>query len=114
MKHIMKLENFVENTNIKSDPHIGDYVICDPGALIQDLHYFISNHVGQYARNSINSFGDFPYIIYYEDAPIGMIKNEEDAGNEDKHIGFCREEILFFSSDKEDCEAYIAAKKYNL
>jgi len=94
-------------------PEIGDYVICDSDELVSRVADFISTHIGRYVIK-INS-NAFPYIIYYEEAPSGLIEEEDiDPNNRDKHIGFSKKEILFFSKNKEDCEAYLAAKKYNL
>ena len=115
MKYIKKFENIKEI-------QVGDYVICDEGYLLisdDDFDYFLRNNVGK----CINIVGS-EYIIEYKNIPSNIEnyfrfdRNGSYNNLNPWNITNCRRmdisEIIFHSENKEDCEAYISANKYNL
>lgn len=90
MKYIKTYENLEE-------PQIGDFVVINVSH-ITNFKDFIENNVGKIIKTDAHI--NWPYEIQYD-----IIK---------KSIITSRKEILYFSKNKEDCEAYLASKKYNL
>lgn len=99
-----------QDSPLIEDLEIGDYVICyEQMELIRD---FISNNVGQYVMD--RGFDEkFRYLIKYENIPTSISDYLTDDGNKN-----CRRmasyEIVKWSKNKEELEAELAAKKYNL
>lgn len=135
MRYIKKFENFERN-----QPEIGDYVICDiynvflnyyrypedykfsPRTI--NLMKYVSNKVGQII--DYESKKDYEYIIKY-DIPEKFLnkfreyrrqkrlnKDNIDRWLQGQIYSVNREDILFYSKDKELCETYIESKKFNL
>ena len=63
-------------------------------------------------RFLIRDVQHFKYLIKYEDLPEELRWSFYD--DEENCRRMAKKEILFWSKDKEACEAYLAAKKYNL
>lgn len=113
MKYIKTYED------LNDEPQIGDYVVCSEEGkediLPEDNSYgvyeFTSNNVGQYVKYR-GSVQHFKYLIKYEDLPEELRWSFYD--DEENCRRMAKKEILFWSKDKEACEAYLAAKKYNL
>ena len=103
MKYIKTYEQNIE-------PQVGDYVICQDGSYSVENNYekktFISNNIGKIIKYDTGS-ASYPYIVYYETAPSNYF-----TMGKTRPMG--RNEIMHFSKNKEDCEIYLAAKKYNL
>ena len=100
----------------KNSLQVGDYVVCDETlsnnfTLGSEVNIFLSNNVGQYIidRKTLS----FPYLIKYKNVP----KRLKDVFHDDNITG-CRcmkyFEIIFWSSNEDDCEAFIMARKYNI
>jgi len=110
--------------HLNDTPTVGDYVICDENNNVNDndriFNYFLSNNLGK----CINIVGS-EYIIEYDNIP-SKIKHYfhvwKGYRSKDKRYKAvttnCRKmnrnEIIYFSNNKEDCEAYLTAKKYNI
>ena len=96
----MKYIKTYEFNNIKDEPQIGDYVVCNNERSIpSDDEYPIEDFIGKIIgieRSSIKVF----YKIEFEDVEDWWY--------------FYFQDILYFSSNKKDCETFITAKKYNL
>ena len=120
MKHLKLYESF------EKEPQIGDYVICEDSLVNargkrgvhdeNDFIDFITNNVGQYIaeNNGEYSFSyQFRYVIKYENIPKNIVGYFTNGRFEDVR-GMKREEILYFSPNKEDLDLIINAKKYNL
>jgi len=102
MKHLKTYEKL-------NEPQIGDYVICEESSQIGDKRtiQFISNNIGQFIKwNTYPNSSRYPFIIYYETASVNLFSKKTREMN--------LKEIIYFSKNKEDCEDYLAAKKYNL
>ena len=103
----------------KKGPQIGDYVVCKDSLFEEDeMVNFFANNIGRYIKRNTPPYhyalSEFKYIIRYKNVPKDL-RSQFEVDIEDRFIrGMRRDEILFFSSNKEDCEIFINAKKYNL
>ena len=116
MKHIKKYEN---NNTLE----VRDYVICKPKSVAggQKNRDFYNNNIGKFAKylyGGRDVVDDFKYCIEYADVTHENMKYNHDF---DWELGVrmpCsrveRTEIIAFSKNKEDLEAYIESKNYNL
>ena len=119
MKYIKTYEDMiVDNEN---EPQIGDYVIVYAdfnrtldGNVFQNVDFdhklknYINNEIGKVIR-----YNDFApkYLVQYENMLPSYFDKVTD---EMDRISFFSAEIDFWSSNKEDCEVYLASKKYNI
>ena len=112
MKHLKTFENL--NT-----PQVGDYVIVMEHTLAHPLEIgFYENNIGRivdiklypHLKDSFDHL-NWDYWIKFDDDAPGLFSTGYFI---DGIRPFYRKEIIFFSPDKEVCEAYINAKKYNL
>jgi len=92
MKHLKTFEN------ISKGPQVGDYVVCETD---QEKVYaqFVRSNVGLITR--IIFLSSYPYEIEYSHTFLGT-------------QFFYRNEIVFWSKNKKDCEMFLDANKYNL
>jgi len=94
------------------EPEIGDYVICDPD--FRNLFNFINNNIGQIINYPSTTD---KYVIKYENVPESIYSffdvNISLSGHTYKRY-FQRDEIIYWSKNKEDLEHLIQSKKYNL
>jgi hypothetical protein len=103
----MKYLKLFENIN---EPQIGDYVLCkEMDSNDKKLLEFIDNNVGRIVdtKPETDVFTEL-FVIKYKNIPF-----DNNWQNKNTRY-FLREEILFWSKDKEDCEAFLNAKKYNI
>ena len=110
MRHIIKLESY---TDMESGPHVGDYVVCHEEGT-GNLCLFLDSNIGNFLYTKNGSC-----LIEYYDVPRDLIRSfrhgDERKIYEDRNIRrMFRKEIIYWSSNREDCEAFLAAKKYNL
>jgi len=115
MKYLKKFED----TNV-DEPKVGDYVIIsdsmDYGSHIYDAYvYFVNNNIGKLysIKNEYSDYSDYYRVLFYnipKDAEEWFSENYDG----DKYIIVDREDIVYWSKNKEDLEPYIQAKKYNL
>lgn len=103
MKYIKKYEIRKYNR-----PRVLDYVICKEGTHLITPDYiknFINNNIGQIV--GFDKTADNQYIVKYENPPKG-----------DEFIDDCRwfnrDEIIYYSPNKEELKLKLATKKYNL
>ena len=120
MKYLIIYENF------KKEPETGDYVICKEKSLIKDVDVcdFISNNIGRifhYINNDeLDEYSvskDYRYIIKYDNVPANINKyfrGMEGFKQPEKSRRMSRDEIIYWSKNREDLEAILDAKKYNL
>jgi hypothetical protein len=115
MKYIKSYErNFLKTyEEIKEEPQIGDYVVCTESR-IQNMKQintapfttFISNNIGKLIKylepNQL-------YSVKYKNIPDNIKNFFENS----THF-FIKEDILYFSKNKEHLEDIIKADKYNL
>jgi hypothetical protein len=104
MKYLKKFE---ENEN---EPQVGDYVICKEMKYPDDdFVYFLNTHIGR-IKNYVNMNDTlYPYEIEFEEKlPRSSLKSRN----------FIRNEIIYWSKNKEDVIDYIEMmnniNKYNL
>jgi hypothetical protein len=101
----MKYLKLFENIN---GPKVDDYVICcDKTESNPEFDNYLLDAIGQIKR--INEF----YYVEFENFPFGR-KNNLTSYAIQHPVNFSREEILFWSKDKEKCEIFLSIKKYNL
>ena len=119
----MKYLKLYEDLN--DGPKLGDYVICTYEKYNSEpLNKFLSENIGQVVdfdidkrisgkmdlysmRKSYPEFIEYP-IKYDTDSNI------KEFFNSSNFRYFEKESVLFYSSDKEECEVYLSAKKYNI
>lgn len=117
MKYIKYYENI-------KGPEIGDYVVCNEYTKNYNdpiLINFINNNIGQYIFNYEGN-GPYTYVIRYKNIPDEIKKDffVEVKLNNIVHseTPTCRIQsithIIYWSSNKEDCELFLASKKYNI
>jgi hypothetical protein len=111
MKHVKKYEAH----NIR--PKVGDYVICEELSSYysksdnyEKLIDFINSSVGQIKSIGVNEL----YVIEYFDVPsiITSYFNYDKNNNSFKIMD--EDEILHFSSSREELELKLVSIKYNL
>jgi len=115
MKYIKTFETSNKRLNL------GDYVICKeiPDMFdkenYKDIIEFEKNNIGKYVKY-IPDNGKFKYAIYYDDLPQKFKdKFFMKEGDIDKYCRvMSRNEINYNSKNKEELEAIIAAKKFNI
>jgi len=105
MKYIKKFESV-------DAPQIGDYVVCQDGLSPSSdndnlLNDFMSNNIGVIVMYDPKS--SYGYEIEYNNIPDNAM--EYFSNN---YILVSKSEIKFWSKNKEDVEAYLSGKKYNL
>jgi len=117
----MKYLKTYEKLNINPKPKIGDYVVCFEdrysiicSELVRKLDKFLSENVGLVKKAD----DEYNYLIQYQNYPEYLAKGFQFGYLNGGRIPNCRtmtiEEIIYWSSNKNDCETFIAAKKYNL
>lgn len=98
MRHIKLFEN-------ENELKVGDYVICVDKTEDNELFdIYLSKHIGKIVKFS----GCFIYIKF-KDFPKKFGNTEISDP-----VNFQKEEIIYHSENKEDCELYLVLKKYNL
>ncbi len=115
MKYIKKFEEIDQDKN--DEPQIGDYVICDDTfSDDKQLLDFIKNNMGQIIPIDYDDSIDknhFDYLVKYENIPYALISRFFRFYN-DTSRPMKREEIIYYSPNKEDLEIIITQNKYNL
>jgi len=110
MKYIKTYENLTD------EPKAGDYVMCEESSetdSVIEINDFIKNNIG--VIRSISQFiYDVPYIIEYDNIPDSLRGIYLGFPEYNNNRRMSRDEIIHFSSNKEDLEPYIQANKYNL
>lgn len=100
--------------NIQIDPHMGDYVICKENLVDDNFKDFLANNIGQIVGiKKYAAFTDIDYFVRYTNIP----KKFQSYFITNKDIYrklMSRNEILDISKTKDELEAKIAVKKYNL
>jgi hypothetical protein len=106
---------------INDNLQIGDYVICKTDTGDEKILNFLENNIGQYVRYITNKkevVDNFRYVIEYNNIPFELSNYSYTFSYEIDIPNICmrvdRDEIIFNSKNKEDLEAIIQSKKYNL
>jgi len=104
MKHIKEFENLNNN-----ELGINDYVICKETG---SLNEFLSLNIGQVIQ--VDKYDRTLYVIEYKNVPE-FLSYRFLCPIKDKFLrNMYKYEIKYWSKDREDLEAIIEAKKYNL
>jgi len=111
-----------ETLNESLDPEIGDFVICKENIKNNSVAEFTSNNIGKLVDIDEVDYSAAHYIVGYKDVPekyndyfrIGTPLTELNKESKRLYRRMHRDEIIYWSPNKEDCKAYLAAKKYNL
>jgi len=114
MKYFKRFED------IKVEPKVGDYVVCEDKSVDFDktyendaiFDYFLSSNIGVIKDIRTNESVAYPYIVNFEFLPKNL-KHMTNTGT-GSDIVFKRVEIIYFSENKEDLEHIINSNKYNL
>lgn len=96
----------------EGEPKLGDYVICCEQESGDDVFdNFLLQNIGQIiARNN----GNYDYGIKYNDVPKEVLFYFGSQGKHKLVRPMTKDEIIYWSENKEDLEPYIQSKKYNL
>lgn len=106
----------------KSDPQIGDYVLCKTSYGPNGIDNFLKNTIGvclgkHYTGENpelIRQMKDV-FKIKYDNIPDYLTDYFYYSGSSGKDTrSMRRDEIIHFSPEKEDLETILAAPKYNL
>ena len=116
MKYIKRFEE------LNNEPELGDYVICSEFPendydTYYEIDKFLTNNVGRYVKNVEDDdlVEDYFYIIEYENVPDYLfLYFPEEKGVKNRCRRLNRKSIIDFSKDKEELEAKISAKRYNI
>ena len=105
-----------ESVNI-GEPEIGDYVICEEESINNtDVKNYTENNIGKIVDNLFYG-GDCNFLVKYN-IDFKTTKFRKERFQLDFHPEGCRimknEEIEYWSKDKEQLEAILAIKKYNV
>lgn len=113
MKYLKTFEN------IEINPKIGDYVICDANTGAPRLNNFIKNRIGMclgphYSGNNpeLKQKLSHRYRIKYDNIPDDVERDYFPFL--DKTRSFYKKDILFFSQNIRDVEAFLTSNKFNL
>jgi len=121
MKYIIKIKDFnlseklnksyetIEDTIEDKSPQLEDYVICKDNE---------ETHLNEFLNNNIGVIKDiveetYPFDVQYENIPKNLSAHFGFGGVKNDRV-MSREEILYFSDDKEKLEQIILNNKYNL
>lgn len=105
MKHLRLYED------MGNELKVGDYVICSSGR--PDIDKFLSTNIGQCIEIGTDTEPELPYKIKYPSLDPRHFNYKYFNGVE----GFRwmrKGDIVFFSSDRKDCEMYMDSGKYNI
>ena len=108
MKYIKEFENSKQNSKY---PEEGDYIIIkDKIFSNQSRQFFLESHIGKVIRQKD---GQLWHISGSGSVYLYAKYDEKFKNMQDKFL-IGRDDIEFFSKNKEDVEEYIATKKFNL
>ena len=112
----MKYIKTYEDATTKDEPQVGDYVLCKLKGTnsLKELKEYLSNNIGictRIKKSSVDSLITYYTINFY--GPISQ-RLSYNCFNGSNYRYFEKDELLFWSPNKEDCEAFLAANKYNL
>ena len=108
MKHIKSFEINKVNFLVK-----GDYVICKENLINNEsiITNFINNNVGKiFAVNDVSH----DFLVQYEDIPTNLEKYFKFVYGRNDIRGMNSNEIKDWSKSKEELEAKLVIKKYNI
>ena len=91
----------------EGEPKVGDYVICEESVSGEVVKEFISNNIGIFSKSIHDE--TFKYSIEYENIPDNIY-----GAFTNKCRRMSRQEIKYWSKDKEELEILLVTNKYNL
>jgi len=96
--------------DLQQIPQVGDYVLCKD-YITSDIETRIDSNIGKISNyDDINEY----YTIIYDSKYKNSILYKKTGGNGYMRRGIRQHSIIMWSKNKEDIEAYIQSKKYNL
>ena len=105
-----------------NEPKIGDYVICYidfsgikslPDA-IYDIEGFVNTNIGEIIGITDDSKNNYKIFYNLPDEMILAIHSSVPPTDRERTFYFNKDNILFCSNKKEECELFLKSKKYNL
>ena len=112
MKYLKQFEKYIEPKNWYKDdePKLYDYVILDINWYYnnKELDHYLNNTIGKISKikKTSNNKEWNQYQILYDNPPIKLPHNRL------SYVYY--KQIKYFSSNKEELEAILNSKKYNL
>lgn len=97
----------------KSEPTIGNYVICEEESDAPPVMDFIRDNIGKFIRLDEKSEETY-CVIQYDNIPPDIRLPYFSYYSSNNLRPMLRSEILFWSDNKEDLEIILNSKKYNL
>ena len=100
-------------------PQMSDYVICKED-FIDNVDDFLSTHIGQIVSNKKDEINnncfrlDFMIQYNYLSIPKNIRKHFISKKNKRNCRSMRKDEIIHFSKNREELEALLRIKKYNL
>ena len=106
----MKYIKTYEDLNIYKEPKIGDYVICTTNDTTSPgLKEFLEQTIGKCINTNFNFL-----IIEYQYVPNEILYTNFDLTTGKIRRGVMKDDVLYYSPNKEELEIYLNANKYNL
>lgn len=105
----MKIERFNERlmNNKQDHPMVGEYVLANDVSGSMKAKDFVNNNIG--LCTGIHSGDQFPFEVEYENLTPYL----EKFFNKNK-TNFSRNEILYWSDNKEELELILQSRKFNI
>lgn len=109
MKYLKTYEGYKKPK--EGDPLIGDYVICDGESHSNiKIENYLKNNIGRIIEDRSSDMATFrTYVVRYKNSP-NFFRKEYPYGM----ITMWDSEIIYHSKNKENVEAFLSAKKYNI
>jgi len=102
-----------ENVN-ENEPEVGDYVIASSNDFLIDLNEFTKNRIGRlYNIFKPLYVDDLSYTVIYDNIPKELDCYTFKVYDEEA-ISLDKEDIKYWSKDKEDLEKILMTNKFNL
>ena len=98
------------------EPNIPDRILNKPNA-IENINNFLSNNIGVIIRTGDKDEKHRGYhVLYTQHIPYNLLTYGffDYTRHNYSSASFRYDEIIFYSKDKYDVEAHIAAEKYNI
>jgi len=105
MKHLKTFETLNQN-----EPQIGDYVICQELNAIEEINLFLGNNIGKIVFVGERKMF---FCVQYTNIPRN-ISDRFGYGSITNARNMRRDEIKYWSDNKENLETLLSTNKYNL
>ena len=114
---ITKFKIFENEIEIQQDDlKIGDWVICNVTQADSEFVDYVYSHIGCFVGkdDKYENTLEANYMVMYKNVTKQFREYCIEFKKYQNCVSFYRYEIKYWSPNKEDCEAYMMANKYNL